>query len=89
MSAEVEHWKKDEEAFKRHFDIDYLDFCQLIQLLSPAQQSKYEKIRATHEEAAILWAIHEGKSHGILREKQEGDEETTETPESDEDLENR
>jgi len=64
----VEAWENDKNAFRKHFDIGYDDFCQLIEALSPSQVEKYEKIRRTHQEAAILWAIHEGKSHGILRE---------------------
>jgi len=65
----LEPWKANEEGFLRHFRISYADFCELVKALSPQQQEKYEKIRAVHEEAAILWAIHEGKSHGILEEE--------------------
>lgn len=76
MSTEHEiepPWKADETGsiFKEHFDIGYEDFMKLICLFEeshPEKFAKFEKIRNTHEEAAILWAIHEGKSHGLLHE---------------------
>ncbi len=68
MGLEVEPWKKDEEGFRAHFDIPYGDFCTLIEAFDEDRSIKYEKIRGVHEEAAILWAIHEGKRHGLLKE---------------------
>ena len=64
----VERWKEDEVAFKKHFDLSYEDFCTLYTLLTPEQQAKYDRTQATNEEAAILWAIHEGKTHGHIKE---------------------
>jgi len=64
----LEKWKKDEDGFFDHFQILYDDFVKLVNALNENQQEKYEKIRQVHEEAAILWAIHEGKSHGLLKE---------------------
>lgn len=64
----LEEWARDEAKFKKHFDLPYSDFCDLIEALTPSQHEKYNKILAVHTEAAILWAIHEGKSHGLLKE---------------------
>lgn len=71
MTEVSEHcaWKKDEAAFLKHFDLPYADFANLILCLTEKQREKYDKICAVNEEAAVLWAIHEGKSHGILEEK--------------------
>lgn len=66
--TEIPRWKEDEDSFQRHFGISYSDFGDLLLTLSDEQQSKYEKIRRVHEEAAILWAVHEGKSHGLLED---------------------
>lgn len=63
-------WKKDEEAFEAHFDISYDDFAHLILSLPPALAEKYERTRKTNEEAAILWAIHEGRNHGLIEEQE-------------------
>jgi hypothetical protein len=71
----LESWVTDPRAFKAHFRIPYEDFCELIEALSPAQEGKYEKIRTVNTEAAILWAIHEGKSHGLLASADDPDEE--------------
>jgi hypothetical protein len=64
-------WKKDEESFATHFGIPFPDFGELVLALHPAQQKKYEATRQVNEEAAILWAIHEGQSHGLLEVKAE------------------
>jgi len=66
MPDSQERWRDDKDAFEGHFKIPYEDFMSLVEALTPEQATKYEKIRAAHEEAAILWAIHEGKSHGLL-----------------------
>lgn len=74
--AEVtEPWLEDEDAFFAHFDIPHSDFCELIRLLSKEQQRKYERTRKVNVEAAILWAIHEGKNHGLLVDVPDTDEE--------------
>lgn len=70
--VQIPGWKKDEAAFLRHFGIPYADFGELILALSPDQQDKYEKTRRANEEAAILWAVHEGKSHGLLESADTG-----------------
>lgn len=64
--SKIPEWKKDEEAFLRHFKISYSDFGDLLLALPDDLKEKYEKTRRANEEAAILWAIHEGKSHGLL-----------------------
>jgi hypothetical protein len=71
-AAEVEEepaWKKDEASFATHFGISFPDFGELVLALHTAQQKKYEATRQVNEEAAILWAIHEGQSHGLLEVK--------------------
>lgn len=67
----VEPWLDDEDKFGRHFGIAYEDFMTLVTVLSAEQVEKYEKIRRVNIEAAILWAIHEGRSHGLLQEDQD------------------
>jgi len=64
----VEPWLDDEDKFEKHFGIAYEDFTTLVTVLSPEQAEKYEKTRRVNVEAAILWAIHEGRSHGLLQE---------------------
>lgn len=64
--VKIPEWKKDEESFLRHFKISYSDFGDLLLALPDDLKEKYEKTRRANEEAAILWAIHEGKSHGLL-----------------------
>jgi hypothetical protein len=61
-------WEEDEKAFGKHFGIAYDNFTQLILLLTPDQHKKYERTLKVNKEAAILWALHEGKSHGLLGE---------------------
>jgi hypothetical protein len=73
--VKLESWAADPKAFKTHFHIPYPDFCELIEALTPTQEGKYEKIRVVNTEAAILWAIHEGKSHGLLASADDEDEE--------------
>lgn len=69
----LEPWKDDDSGaeFLRHFGIPYDEFMMLLSVFeesNPDKLHKYEKIRAANEEAAILWAVHEGRSHGILTE---------------------
>jgi hypothetical protein len=64
--SEVPAWLKDESAFQKHFKIPYSDFGDLLLALPEDLQAKYEKTRRANAEAAILWAIHEGQSHGLL-----------------------
>jgi len=63
----VEPWAQDEEAFLLHFDLPYPDFCLLLSGLGKKRAAKYEKIRQVHPEAAVLWLIHEGKQHGLVK----------------------
>lgn len=62
-------WNEDEAEFLRHFDMPHQEFCELICALPDAAQQRYEQIRQVDEKAAVLWAIDEGKSRGILHEQ--------------------
>jgi hypothetical protein len=62
----AEPWQRDEASFERHFGVSYADFCRLGQAM-PEKMEKYERTRATNEEAAILWLVHEGVRHGHLQ----------------------
>lgn len=61
-------WAEDEGAFARHFDVSYEDFCKVAQSVPGAKLDHYGDILKIDEEAAILWLIKQGKSHGILKE---------------------
>jgi len=63
----VEPWLENDEAFLKHFDISHADFMTLLDTLGEDYGDKYESIYAVHPEAAVLWLIHEGKQHGIVK----------------------
>lgn len=53
-------------AFKAHFDLPYEDFCQLIEAFKGERAQIYEETLKVNQEAAILWAISEGKRCSII-----------------------
>lgn len=63
----TEPWLEDEEAFRKHFDMSHADFCVMMEALGENYSEKYEEIREVNAEAAVLWLIHEGKQHGIVK----------------------
>jgi hypothetical protein len=61
------HFLENEEMFRKHFDLPHADFMTLLDAFDEDRMEKYESISAVDEEAAILWAIHEGKQVGIVQ----------------------
>jgi hypothetical protein len=50
-------WIKDEATFEKRFGITYDEFCEILCDLPPPDSRRYEKIRTTDIEAAIVWAL--------------------------------
>lgn len=61
-------WKANEEAFQDHFGIEYDEFTELILALPPSLAATYERTNKVNEEAAILWAIEQGKQRGLIKD---------------------
>ena len=66
-------WQGNEEEFERHFDVAYSTFMEMLASMPEPYQKKYERTREVNLEAAVLWAIHEGVSHGLLRDDSQDD----------------
>lgn len=59
-------WLRDPKKFEACFDISAKDFRVLIDVLPEHLREQYEETGATNPEAAVLWAIHQGRKLGLV-----------------------
>jgi len=59
-------WLHDPKKFKAHFDLSAADFKTLVDILPPHLQERYEETGSANPEAAVLWAIHQGRKLGLV-----------------------
>ncbi len=60
------HWQDDEGAFQMKFGISYPSFVTLVNSFDDDELKRYDSICQASKRAAILWAIDQGKTKGLL-----------------------
>lgn len=59
-------WMTDLGDFQKRFGVSYEDFCEILMTSPEADRDRYEKIRSTDGEAAIVWIL-ERSTHNASR----------------------